>query len=671
MLKVQNLALFLLPCSFLAACSGAGTVRVEPEVVAMVDTELPGGGFEVLEADMRIAPGEYEIPVQDGEAVIVVDGQRNTVLDLRGVVLRGTPEGSAADAGRGVAVLIRGCENLEVLGGTFGGYRVGIQVENSDGITIDGGNYSPVFGMRLGIASGADQEGSGLELNMGSLTESLGEAGAAIAVIDSSRVEIRGVTVRGGQNGILLIRAENCRLDGNDCSYLSGFGIALEDSAHNEIIDNHCDRVTRRFQGVRTERDHGASGLFLLGEASNNVITGNSFRGGTVGVRELGREAIPCQGNRYFDNDLSGSSQAGILMVGSRDSWIVKNRFADGVGAGISTLDSHGVAISGNRVQGILGAGILLVDGEHGVVRGNQLRDCDVALEVQGSGESLNHWFGQNQFKDNTQDLVLEEARALEFWQNDFERSDALAHLDGLSGLDNPELGSRSVWSWLADAEQHIPSGRSFQSELRWASPVPPEMLASMAAWQSGQSENPAASGWSALSDLEMGEFGPLDPDPSRQPGNSDSQKGVLERASWRVTWFAWNQDSDPRGDIEGWRAQRFEPLMRATVSGWRDPFGGQQEVRETLPSTQFGLIASCVLEIDEAGEYLLSAISDDGVRLIIDGNVVLEDWAWHPERRRSQKIDLDVGSHPMEVEYFQMDGTAVLSLDLHGPAGH
>ena len=64
-------------------------------------------------------------------------------------------------------------------------------------------------------------------------------------------------------------------------------------------------------------------------------------------------------------------------------------------------------------------------------------------------------------------------------------------------------------------------------------------------------------------------------------------------------------------------------------------------------------------------GTYILTVVSDDGLRVRIDGEIVLEDWSWHPARRESRRIVLSSGSHDVDLEYFQLDGAAVLSVEL------
>jgi hypothetical protein len=62
-------------------------------------------------------------------------------------------------------------------------------------------------------------------------------------------------------------------------------------------------------------------------------------------------------------------------------------------------------------------------------------------------------------------------------------------------------------------------------------------------------------------------------------------------------------------------------------------------------------------------GFYRFSGLTDDGVRISIDGVVVGEDWARH---RSSYQFAAPVtaGDHLVTVEYYEQDGTAALSLD-------
>jgi hypothetical protein len=194
-------------------------------------------------------------------------------------------------------------------------------------------------------------------------------------------------------------------------------------------------------------------------------------------------------------------------------------------------------------------------------------------------------------------------------------------------------------------------------------------LLTQVSRWQERQTVSETGRRDSVPDAPLMGDFGPLDPEMPTVVYQQTPQ-GPLGDVRWDATWFLWEEGSDPRGDVENWRARRFNPLTRGEVRAWENPWGSDARTRDELPELNYGLIANGSMHITRPGDYILSALSDDGIRLIVDGQVVFEDWTWHPERRSSKKINLSAGSHSIELEYFQLDGTAVLSLDLEGPLG-
>ena len=77
-----------------------------------------------------------------------------------------------------------------------------------------------------------------------------------------------------------------------------------------------------------------------------------------------------------------------------------------------------------------------------------------------------------------------------------------------------------------------------------------------------------------------------------------------------------------------------------------------------------FGLIGHARVEVS-GGSYLLRVTSDDGVRVLIDGKPVFEDWTWHAPRTGEVQLDLAPGSHDLVTEYFQIDGALALMVEL------
>lgn len=671
-------------------CLGASCATSAPDAATQADlrSELPDplpplGQTLVVTADLRIEPGEYLRPTRGDEAVVLLEGLRGVTLDLRGVTLRGAPAGSSPDQGRGQGLVLRNCEDVEVLGGSFGGYRVAIRVEGCDDVRLRDARIEPNFGMRLVGSDALPNPDDRLAVSTSAAERWLDVYGAGIALVDSSRIEVRGARVRGGQNGLVALRCEGCRILENDFSYLSGWGIALAASDASLVAENQCDVVTRRSGAGRAEPDHGAAGILLTDGSSDNVLAGNSARACTAGGRELFSSAGGGN-NRWIANDFSDFHCVGLDVAGARGSWYVRNRLHGGQGAGLRVRGAEHPCLVENDLEGIYGAGIVLEGGHHALVHGNRLADCDRGLEILPGelalGEERGFRVSGGRFEGNIQDLVLERAAGLELVDNDFDGEAPPAHLDGLTLEGAPELTPHQIWSSLADAEGHLPSGRSAGSVLRRPARRSPLVLQEVEQWAAGLS-------WAVLPDQPaqrfphageaigrapaiLGDYGPWDPNGGAPRPLRGRARGLLAGARWNATWFTWGRDSDPRGELERWRARRFESEHRAVVEVWSDPWGGDPELRRSLPATNFGVMATTQVDVAQAGEYVLGVVSDDGVRVSIDGVVVLEDWTWHPSRQRTSKIQLDAGSHSLSLEYFQMDGPAVLTLEVTAPPG-
>ena len=82
----------------------------------------------------------------------------------------------------------------------------------------------------------------------------------------------------------------------------------------------------------------------------------------------------------------------------------------------------------------------------------------------------------------------------------------------------------------------------------------------------------------------------------------------------------------------------------------------------------QFGLRFTGFLEIPAEGTYRFHLASDDGSRLRIAGEVVVDNGGIHGTKTVSGSVDLPAGSTPIEVTFFEASGGEVLSLEWEGP---
>lgn len=141
---------------------------------------------------------------------------------------------------------------------------------------------------------------------------------------------------------------------------------------------------------------------------------------------------------------------------------------------------------------------------------------------------------------------------------------------------------------------------------------------------------------------------------------------GTIVAAEWQVAFFDWQ--TDPREDLEAWRAQaRAAPSTTLDALRLRFAHRGPSHLghAEGIATDRFGTIARTTLPLT-AGRWRFTTLSDDGVRVTVDGETVIENWTHHGPTRDSGEIELpedrDVA---ILVEHFELDGYAVLELDI------
>jgi parallel beta-helix repeat protein len=143
--------------------------------------------------------------------------------------------------------------------------------------------------------------------------------------------------------------------------------------------------------------------------------------------------------------------------------------------------------------------------------------------------------------------------------------------------------------------------------------------------------------------------------------------RGALLNATWSISYYQWKPFNDPRADDMTWQSlRRGEPFLRQQTHSidfrWRAD-GPTPDVKD-----RFALVATSELALP-AGRWRLRTISDDGVRVFVDGRKAIDNWTWHVPTEDTTEMTLPAGSHEFRIEYFEIDGHAQLQFFIE-PAG-
>jgi hypothetical protein len=90
-------------------------------------------------------------------------------------------------------------------------------------------------------------------------------------------------------------------------------------------------------------------------------------------------------------------------------------------------------------------------------------------------------------------------------------------------------------------------------------------------------------------------------------------------------------------------------------------------ESRQPWPDN-WGMVLEGEFNLSEAGEYAFFLNSDDGSKLYIDDQLVIDNDGDHSLLELKNSAHLAAGKHQVRIEFFEAGGEAVLELDMQGP---
>jgi parallel beta-helix repeat protein len=680
-----------------------------PAAAQQPATEAPRPGL-VVTGSTRLTPGAWRLPApaSTDAALIIVRGDSVT-LDLTGVTLEGADPLADPDTFEGVAIRVEGGRGVRIVGGTIRGYRVGILALGTRGLVIEdadlGGQWKPRLYSLVEHESLVDwlsyhKNGKGEWLRFG----------AAIYLDSVIGGTIRGVRAERGMNGLLMSRTTGMRVEGNIFAFSSGLGIGLYRSSDNVIVRNRLDFNVRGYSHGFFRRGQDSAALLMFEQSSQNVVAFNSATHSGDGLFLWAGQQTMDDGsggsndNLFLGNDFSFAPTNAMEATFSRNDFVA-NR-AEGSDHGLWGGYSYesemvGNCFAGNRIA------IAWEHGQDNLVALNRFSGDSTAVRLWANPIEPSDW-GYPKHRDTR-------SRDWRFQGNEFGGHRAVFRVENTTGLalDDTTAGRRGgrtagaceempalppKWARVRDSlaaaygsdqpprrRAAAPAGRQaivvdewgpydWRSPKLWpvdstrALPLRLAVLGPTGRWRvverRGLASVSADSG-------AAGDTITVTPSPGTgadwllelESGGVRFGYGRFEPAtSWRVRAVAWSDSTDPRTRPGAFAAHlaRGPAILDTTLPRldlmWYRPGLG-------LPQEKWALAAGAPVELPPGGPYTLRTISDDAVRVWVDGQLAIDRWA--PRESRVDHAEITPGRHDLRVEYFQVDGWVELRVEV------
>lgn len=715
----------------------AAIVATEPPVV-VIDRD----NVEISQScTLRIAASL--IVDADGDGIIHIIGSDLAVsFAADSPPLRGATPDQPPDSFKGTGIIITG-RNIALIGARVSGYKVGIHAIKSDGSTIAQCDVSGNYAQRLKSTPQAEDASDWLFPHDNDQNQWITQHGAGLCVEDCSNVTLRDIRARRTQNGIILDAVNDSKVYDCDCSFLSGWGLAMWRSSRNIISRNAFDFCVRGYSHAVYNRGQDSAGILMFEQCCDNIIVENSATHGGDGFFGFaGKEALgevnPREDlewyrqrgnndNTIVDNDFSFAAAHGLELTFSFQNEIAGNKFRGNAICGIWGGYSQAMIVHHNRFSGngegaygLERGGVNIEHGAFNIISQNSFDADACGIHLwwdEDDALSRTPWAKANQVDapinfiiDNGFQMMqlaiqLRDCKKINIHANRFmnvnetmksdqsrdlqvngeqviqpppEPAPIIAHgttrpvgaRAALVGRENIIMTEWGPWDHASPLLQFI---QRFDGadEYRLLNP------------QAGDAP-PRPEQFTLTGDAEFG----IDGDRIHVRSNQQdtlapyqltwhdagdapplTARGMLGGGHWTVRTFA--SPCDPREDVDRWRAGSEQP---GTHSLTCDPLdlrfgsGGMTEARGlpvVLPRDHFGCIATRTLTIPE-GRWRVNTNSDDGIRVWMNDQLIIDDWTWHAPKKQSYDFEVtdDSRESVFRVEYFELDGFATLAVE-------
>lgn len=613
----------------------------------------------------------------------------------------------------GIGLLIDGCKNITIKNAHVQGFRFNIKVVNSQNVRLIHCDVS--FSRTLRMMKDGRLIDTFLNLRDSAQWRTYG-AGVWLEGCADCRVEKCFGT--GALIGAVLLDTTGTTVTDCDFSFNGGWGVALSHSSDNVISWNRLDFVNRVWGGgwggdsaglavandcdrnyfVGNSMTHGGDGFFLsnlndigpinsqtgfyepVGGSDHNVIAYND--GSWTPNNAF--EGTFSDANVYLGN-LSNGSGYGYWLGFSTNSLLFENIINDNERGGIAIEQGYGTKIEGNSMARNRPSAIHLwqsndkarkpFPSSHIDIANNRISDSSRAYDLDSSTDVAIH--GNTLVNSAVPEFPFAN-RPIASALGDFKRTPDWTKLQAIIATRPADFKLYSEQDlpkgpqWLLPNDYTPKDYRGSLAAQRQAAPDVIELylleagvVITVPPWAEFEdTEDPYLVRIRPKADHDEGESGdrPITITLASKSGQrKQTINGNLRSLTWDLYWYRWQglgYDDTSAWD-RLWAGKAIKQEQTRQLGGdWsgKSPSDG-------VPADHFALVAVASLKVPP-GRYRFQTLSDDGIRVRVDGRLVINRWNHHGATPDEAVLTLDDSPHKIRVEYCQEDGAAVLRLD-------
>ncbi len=661
----------------------------------------------VIDHSVTVKPGKYRLPSASLDAPAMTVRGSYITIDLTGVTIEGGEPFADPDGYTGTGILIDGAANATIKGGAVRGYKIGVRASKSPKLHITGADVS--YNWKPRLWSGIEKESllDWMSYHQNEKDEWL-RYGAGIYLTDCDDCQIdnsRGVQ---GSNGLLMTRVNRARIWNNTFSWNSALGLGMYRASDNRILHNRFDWDVRGYSDGFYFRGQDSSAILIYEQSHRNLFEHNSATHGGDGVflwagqttMDTGQGGV--NDNSFVGNDFSHAVANGIEATFSRNTF-TDNRVDDcwhGVWGGYS-YDSM---FAGNSFVNNI-EGMAIEHGQNNKILDNRFVGGDVGIRLWANASQDPNWgYPKNrdtkshgyEIRGNTFEGVKQELQTLRTDDVTFSATASsrgqLTEVGEDAGLMNaklPDNARRGRSTIIVDewgpydykSPKLWPVGKPYERplKLRVLGPEGKWTLKSIrggtASAMSGviPAWTPATQGGEIVitptgegTDLDVvleytgGEV--VSPRGQRTPSGQPYQFSyrLFDPAShWKVSAWTYDEASDPIKSPAAFAAKLKTPPAKTFAPSRLDYISGGIMI-DGLPRDHYTLMADGAVNLP-SGDYMLDVISDDGIKVWLDGKLVVDKWSVHESEL--DEVKLPGGKHRIRVQYFEETGWSELQV--------